>query len=114
MIHGLEQIDYEAYEPDFETVAKADREEPFAEAAFELLKDPQPPTPSGRTPPASMPAGDHLSQAHSVPPKHGRLDNQPAFIEANRRSRRARARTPASPTSRYSARRVATRPRSFR
>ena len=39
MIHGLEQIDYEAYEPDIKALAKADREEPFAEAAFELLKD---------------------------------------------------------------------------
>ena len=38
------------------------------------------PRPAG-VPPASMPAGDHLSQARSVPPKQG-VDNRPSFIEA--------------------------------
>jgi hypothetical protein len=30
-----------------------------------------------------MPAGDHLSQARSVPPKHKGLDNEPSFIEGD-------------------------------
>lgn len=37
-IDGLEEIAYDPYEPDFEALAKADREEDFAEAAFELLR----------------------------------------------------------------------------